>query len=425
MKLIFLLTLFVPLVARADLSWMPGNYGPPESFLDSKYFTPEIRVDTADHYSFNNPVDNTISGSSEVFRHNEVQLTQLGLGGDFNYRDVMVRVMTQFGMYSTATPRNDASTARGQWDLTDAYRYISEAYGGYHIDALHGINVEAGIFMSFIGLWSYYNFDNWTYQPSYVSSNTPWFFNGARVQIFTSDKLKIEPWLINGWQSYGKFSNAPGIGMQINWKPNDSLAVVGNQYYGSDTLGTPDRRRWHTDDSVMVKYYENQGQALSKAAMSLTLDAGCETGGGVDCNTQYFLGFMAYNRFWFDHDRYGFTLGGGAINNPGRYLVLIPPVNGSTASYSAPGNTFTENPGDTFMAWDFQVTGDYMPSRNVTFRLEFNHRAANVPYFAGSGGLTPPNGSGSYSNTAAPPAGWAPDLATSENRMTAALLVRL
>ena len=30
--------------------------------------------------------------------------------------------------------------------------------------------------MSYIGLFSYYNFDNWTYQPSYVSSNTPWFF---------------------------------------------------------------------------------------------------------------------------------------------------------------------------------------------------------------------------------------------------------
>ena len=43
---------------------------------------------------------------------------------------------------------------------------------------------DAGIFMSYVGLFSYYNFDNWAYQPSYVSSNTPWFFNGMRVQIF-------------------------------------------------------------------------------------------------------------------------------------------------------------------------------------------------------------------------------------------------
>src|SRR6266481_2042925 len=49
----------------------------------------------------------------------------------------------------------------------------------YDFNALHGINVDAGIFMSYIGLFSYYQFDNWAYQPSYVSSNTPWFFNGV------------------------------------------------------------------------------------------------------------------------------------------------------------------------------------------------------------------------------------------------------
>jgi hypothetical protein len=48
-------------------------------------------------------------------------------------------------------------------------------------------------------------------QPSYVSSNTPWFFSGVRVQIFTSDKLKIEPWLVNGWQAHGKLNQAPGV----------------------------------------------------------------------------------------------------------------------------------------------------------------------------------------------------------------------
>ena len=166
--------------------------------------------------------------------------------------------MTQFGMYSTTTPRNDASPARGQWDLADAYRYISEAYGGYHLNALDGINVQAGIFMSYIGLFSYYNFDNWAYQPSYVSSNTPWFFNGMRVQIYPSEHLKIEPWLINGWQSYGRFNSRPGIGGQILWRPNGWFSFVGNQYaLGEDALGVPGRVRYHTDDSIQVKYYEN------------------------------------------------------------------------------------------------------------------------------------------------------------------------
>ncbi|HWW85486.1 MAG TPA: outer membrane beta-barrel protein [Vicinamibacterales bacterium] len=414
--------------AFADFTWLTGNPRTKESPIDTKVFTGEFRVDDSFTDSFNHPQDDTIVGSSEVFRSGENQVTQLGIGGDFHYDNVIGRLMTQFGMYAQTTPRNDASPARGQWALDTAYRYISEAYGGYHFDKMNGINVEAGIFMSYIGLDSYYQFDNWTYQPSYVSSNTPWFFNGMRVQIFPSDKLKIEPWLINGWQSYGRFNTAPGIGGQVLWRPNGSVSILANNYWGADTLGIPDRKRIHTDDSIQWKYYDRPDAGIDKAAMTFTFDAGCEFGGGVRCGggdaatpSQYFIGFMTYQRFWFHRDLFAATIGGGAINNPGRYLVLLPPINGANAASGTP--YFTGNPGDPFKAWDMQLTFDYMPSQFITFRSEFNHRASNVPYFAGAGGVTPPGG-----NTGAPGSlvpGWAPDLAKSENRITFALLVKL
>src|SRR5690348_5551157 len=243
--------------AFADFTWLNGNARTKESPMDTKFFTPEIRADMDYNYSFNHPKDDTISGSSEVFRHGEVQVTQLGMGGDFHYDNVRARLMTQFGLYSQTTPRNDASPSRGQWNLDNAYRYISEAYGGYHFHALHGVNVDAGIFMSYIGLFSYYQFDNWAYQPSYVSSNTPWFFNGVRIQIFPTEHLKIEPWFTNGWQSYGRFNSRPGLGFQILWRPNGWLSVLGNQYaLGEDALNTPGRVRYHTDDSIQIKYYD-------------------------------------------------------------------------------------------------------------------------------------------------------------------------
>jgi len=413
--------------AFADFTWLTGNARTKDAPLDSKVFTGEFRVDTNYTFSFNHPQDDTISGSSEIFRSGEVQITQLGVGGDFHYENVRGRLMTQFGMYSQTTPRNDASPARGQWNLDSAYRYISEAYGGYHWDKLNGINVDAGIFMSYIGLDSYYQFDNWSYQPSYVSSNTPWFFNGVRIQIFPSDKLKIEPWIINGWQSYGRFNNAPGLGGQILWRPNRNLSIVLNNYWGKDVLGNPDRKRFHTDDSIQVKYYDQPDNAVSKAAFTFTFDAGCESGGGVVCSggddvtpSQFFLGFMAYIRFWFAHDRYALTLGGGAINNPGRYLVLLPPINGATAASGTP--YFTGNPGDQYKAWDASLTADYMPSQFVTFRLEGNYRQASVPYFTGEGGVTPPGGN--VAPLGSTVSGWAPDLRQSESRMTAALLVK-
>ncbi len=414
--------------AFADWTWLNGNPRTKTPAFDSKFFTPEIRADVDYVYDFNHPKDDTIGGSSEVFRSNEVQLTQLGVGGDFHYDNVRARLMTQFGMYSQTTPRNDASPSRGQWNLDNAYRYISEAYGGYHFDAMHGINVDAGIFMSYVGLFSYYNFDNWAYQPSYVSSNTPWFFNGVRVQFFPTDKLKIEPWFVNGWQAYGRFNNRPGFGGQILWRPTPWLSIHGNQYVlGADTLGNPGRIRYHTDDSVQVRYYNDPEGKFSKAAFSLTGDLGCEHGGGVSCTgnsaqgpKQSFVGFMAYNRLWFDKDRYAVTVGGGKINNPGRYLVLIPPINGATATSGTP--YFTANPGDPYKAWDMSSTFDYMPSQYITFRWEYNHRAANVPYFSGSGGVTPPGGNQGTPGSAVD--NWAPDLRKSENRLNFAILVK-
>jgi hypothetical protein len=414
--------------AFADWTWLNGNARTKEIPVDTKFFTPEVRFDVNYLYDYSHPIDHTLVGTTEGGRTNEFHLQHLGIGGDFHFDNVRGRVLTQLGTYAITQPRNDATPSRGQFDLNTAYRYLSEAYAGYHINKLHGINIDAGIFLSYIGLFSFYNFDNWAYQPSYVSSNTPWFFNGVRVQIFPTEKLKIEPWLINGWQSYGTANGRPGLGMQINYRPNGNISIISNNYgIGRDTIGAVHRTRWHTDDSLLVKYYDHPERFLDKMAFSLTGDMGCESGSGVNCfgNSanglkQSFLGAMLYDRFWFDKDRYAVTIGGGGMNNPGRYLVLLPPINGATAASGTP--YFTGNPGDPFKAWDATATFDYMPSQYITFRWEYNHRAANVPYFGGLGGVTPPGG-----NTGAPGSlvpGFVPDLRKRENRLNLAILVK-
>jgi hypothetical protein len=399
--------------AYADWTWLNGNPRNKDVVWDSKFFTPEIRMDVHYVMDLNHPKDDTMGGSTEIFRSNEIQVEQISFGGNFHWQNVQARILTMNGMFGVTTPRNDASAGRGQWDLRGAYKYVSEANAGYHFDVNHGLNIDAGIFVSYIGLFSYYNFDNWTYQPSYVSSNTPWFFNGLRIQWFPTDKLKIEPWIINGWQSYGRLGSKPGLGGQILYRPLPWLSFVFNNYgMGEDTLGNGDghfgRSRIHTDDSVEVKYYDHPEKFLDKMAFSLTGDLGCEYGGSgsfvsaqgrtinnnVNChhNTatsskQTFAGWMLYNRWWFKKDLYGITLGGGAMANPGRYLTLLPPINGADAITGSP--YFTQNPGDPYKAWDASLTFDWMPKQYITFRAEYGYRHANVPYWTGRGGITP------------------------------------
>jgi hypothetical protein len=399
--------------AFADWTWLNGNPRTKTPVWDSKFFTPEIRLDTNYILSANHPRDDSLGGSTETFRSDEIQIEQISFGGDFHWDNVRARILTMGGMFGVTTPRNDSSPGRGQWDLRGAYKYFSEAWGGYHFNVNHGLNFDAGIFVSYIGLFSYYNFDNWAYQPSYVSSNTPWFFNGIRIQWFPTDKLKIEPWIINGWQAYARNGSKPGLGGQILWRPKPWVSMVFNNYgMGQDTLGNGNgqfsRFRIHTDDSIEVKYYDRPENFLDKMAFSLTGDLGCEYGGplvpsigaqgqtvinNVNChhNTatsrkQTFAGWMAYNRFWFKKDVYAITVGGGAMDNPGRYLTLLPPINGADAISGSP--YFTQNPGDPYKAWDTSLTFNWMPREYITFVTEYGYRHANVGYWSGRGGIT-------------------------------------
>ena len=405
--------------AFGDFTWLNGNSRQHKALLDTPYFTGSFLLDVNYTVSDNLPKDHTVVGSTALTRDNEFTLAFLGFGGDFHYQHVRGRLLTQFGLRSTVVPRNDGSVNRGQFNLDTALRYVSEAYGGYHADVWNGINIDVGIFMSYIGLFSYDNFDNWAYQPSFTSDNTPWFFNGIRVQTFPSDKLKVEFWLINGWQTYGKFNETPGAGFQILWRPVEQFSVLTNDYFGFDTANKAGRIRVHSDNSAQYRYFNQPKSFVDRAAFSVTGDIGFEQGEGVTAfggsggPEQNFISGMAYHRVWFDNNLFGWTVGGGFIHNPGRYLVLLPT--------GAALQNFDTSPGTKFDGWDASTTFDWMPDEYQTWRLEFVHRSASIPYFAGHGGVTSPDG---YTTTPIP-AGWSPDQVKSENRIIAAFLLRL
>lgn len=420
-----------------DQTWENGSDRRDSSaFNKLKYFTPSVLMDVNYTYSFNNPNDNTVVGSTALARNNEFELSALHFGGDFNINNARARFMTQFGTRSIVVPRNDYSPYRGQYQLANVYRYLSEAYAGYHFNKMYGINVDFGMFMSYIGLNSYYQPENWEYQASYTSDNTPWFFNGMRVQIHPTKHLKIEPWIINGWQSYGKFNSMPGLGANITYM-NNNFKILTNDYFGTDAGGLPERKRFHSDNSMLVRYYANKASnGISQAAFSLTGDFGFEKGGGVNGlkdgdstqgPAQYFASCMFYNRIWFAKNKLAWTIGGGVMSNPGRYLVLYPtgqasplpnPANPSTTEGLYP---FSANPGDKFHAWDASTNISWMPNQSIEFRIEYVHREASVPYFAGPGGVTSPTG---FSWTPLP-ADWRPDLVKTENRVIFAVLFRI
>ena len=109
------------------------------------------------------------------------------------------------------------------------------------------------------------------------------------------------------------------------------------------------------------------------------------------------------------------------MTNPGRYLVLLPPINGATAFSGTP--YFTENPGDQFKAWDASVTFDYMPDQFTTFRVESITAKRTCRTSRARRGMTPPGGNTGPPGSMVP--GFTPDLRKTETRLNLALLVKL
>jgi opacity protein-like surface antigen len=222
------------------------------------------------------------------------------------------------------------------------------------------------------------------------------------------------------------------------------LSFLSNDYVGWDTQDNPGRMRFHSDNSAQVRYYNDPSNKIfHRAAFSLTADIGGEQGDGVtpfggkhsadptQCTTadpcqQQFLSWMLYNRLSFFDGHLAWTMGGGMMHNPGRYLVLGPTGNATPSGIGQPLNVpaatspFPLNQGTTFDAFDYSTGIQYMPNEQITYDLELNHRQSADPYFAGHGGVTSPDG---YTTTASP-AGWRPDLVKSDTRIIAALLVR-
>jgi hypothetical protein len=408
--------------AWGDFTWVQGNNRQTRSVLAGRYFSGGITMDMNYNYSFNRPIDHTNSGSTATFRSNELNISYIEAGGEvFEPRTGMrAKLMLQYGTRATGIPRNDNTPLRGQFDLYDALRYVTEAYVGIHLRRMHGVNIDVGMFKSYVGLNSYNNFENWNYQPSFTSDNTPWFFTGARVQLYPTDKLKLELWLINGWQTYAMFNEMPGMGYQLQWRPKEWVNIVSSSYVGWDTPNNAERMRFHTDNSVVIRYLERKGaKFIRRMAFTVTGDLGFENGGGVvpfggDSATpaQNFLSVMGYNRIWFGQKgKVALTMGGGYINNPGRYLTLLPTGNG----------VVTQNPGDPFSGWDASVGLQFMPNEHLTLGVEYVTRHTDTPYFSGRGGVTSPNG---WNAPIGSPGGYVADLVKNEDRLIFSGIVR-
>lgn len=425
-----------------NLTWINGQNRQKDFPLtfrknDEVVITGIAYLDTYYNYNFANPADNTQTISSTIGRHNEVTLNLASIGIESNYKNIIGRVWLQYGQMGSIVQDLDGSVYRGRNNGINNLKYFREGAAGYHFNKGYGINVEMGIFMSYVGLESYTTQENWNYQRSLVCELTPFYFSGIRLQLFPSKKIKQEVWLINGWQTYNSYSKSPGVGSSTYWRPNENLQLVANFYLGRDTdkpdtLGNQSNRiRFHHDNSVVGRYFEKAGaKAISQAALSVNTHYGCQSNDAaddqVDPSQNFMTGASLANRVWFYKNKLALTLRADYMTNQSvvngvnesPYLAFTPAVTGDK-----PNNydlALAQN--KKLELFQFTSTFDVMPNDYVTFRLEYVYRQSSIPYFTGHGGTTSASGWTNGPTTILP---WAADLRKTENRLTLAVNFRL
>jgi hypothetical protein len=426
-----------------DLTWINGQNRQKKFPLILKdndgesILTGVVYADTYYNFNLANPVDNTQTISATIGRHNEFTVNLASFGFESNYKNIIGRLWLQYGQMGSIINETDASVYRGRNTSINNLKYIREAAAGYHFNVWHGINVEMGIFMSYIGLESYVTQENWNYQRSMLCDFTPFYFSGARIQMFPTDKLKTEIWLLNGWQSYNSFSDGPGFGSSTYYRPNENLQLVANFYLGKDTQN-PDgegnqsqRIRFHHDNSIVARYYNNpESMGITQAAFSINSHYGFQSNNDdtdrVTASENFMAGSSLANRIWFNKNKLALTVRADYMTNQSvvnginvsPYLAFNPAVTGDVP------NNYEEaiTNGEKLKIFQFTTTFDIMPNDHVTFRIEYGYRNSSIPYFTGRRGTTSASG---WTNEPESNIPWAADLKKNEQRVTFSVNFRL
>jgi hypothetical protein len=401
-----------PPFGEFDFDWMNGNNTQPLSLLGMGPVTWSLYVDTYFAWQLREPIDHTIFPTTTAPRHDEISLNLAHLGVDVTGLDGPIgRLYLQYGSIVETIAGQDTTTTRGFYLTNRLLQYVQQAAAGWHFHWLHGTNAELGIFPSYVGLESYLPEENWSYTHAFVSDATPYYFFGLRAQVFPSARLKVELWIVNGWQTFGEWHEARAGGYLWNWRPLAWLSLVNSVYAGQEAQGDPASLRVYSDNNVQVRYWHrSDNRFLRSLAFTLVADVGYERRGNATSGP---IGGASLAHRWDWTERWKSTLRSDFLYDATQAISPRFPVG---AAYPWRGT----NP---FFAAGLTATLDYWPSPWLLMRVEYTHRIANQPLFTGPGGITGPGGL--LPMTPAAAATFSPDLRRTDDRVLFNLTLRL
>jgi len=407
-----------PPFGEYDFSWMNGTNRQPASLLTTGPLTWSLYVDAYYGWQFWAPVDHTVFPSTTAPRHNEIGFNLATLGVELNLDGPIGRIYLQYGSNVETDAGQDPTGARGFFLTAKAFQFIQQAAAGWHFHWLHGVNLEIGIFPSYVALESYLPQENWNYTHALMSDSTPYYFFGIRSQLYVTQRLKLELWLVNGWQTFGQWHEGRAGGYLLNWRPREWVSLTTAAYFGQEVQNDPGSVRIYFDSYAQLRYYKGKStRSIRSAAICFVIDAGYEKRTTPDWQPSgAIVGASVTHRVEWT-SKWATTLRGDLFWDPTQALIPKLPLG---SPYLLPTQAQNGVPAEPFLGGGITLTQDFIPSPWIVARLEYAHREANVPYFSGPGGITGPGGVAAQNfNT------FTPDLKKRDDRILFNVTLRL
>jgi hypothetical protein len=286
-------------------------------------------------------------------------LSNVALGASWDVQNVIGKVMLQFGptadMDYAFEPRLVGGTAANA-SSADLWRYLQQAQVGYRISAAHDLTLDAGIFLSPIGVEGLAVRDNWNFSRSNLFFGLPFYHTGARATLPVGRwTMTLGVW--NGWNSVVDGNAAKTVSFQGTYT-SDRLTWSAIYMGGNERpRDAPEGHPWRHTLDTWVTWHPRPWLSLQ-----------AHVDGGFERNllgTNAWAAGAAYARFRL-HPMLHLTARGDVFRE-------WPPEGTSSIFWPVP--------------WVASATGtlDLHPVQPLSVRLEVRHDRAGGDAFYGPG----------------------------------------
>jgi hypothetical protein len=255
-----------------------------------------------------------------------------------NYTSQHVRA--NFGLMAGTYPQYNLSAEQ------ELLRHVWQANVGLKLCRNKNLWLDAGILPSHIGFESPVGKSCDALTRSILAENTPSYEGGIKLG-YTSDNSKwfLSALVVNGWQRIARVNgnNSPAFGTQITFTPSAKATLNYSTFIGNDK----------PDTLKQMRYYHNL-YGIFHATDKFGITAGFDY-----CMEQKSNDSSGYNNLYSPvlilkyqfTDRFSITARGEFYSDKSGIIVATGTENG-------------------FQTFGFSLNADYIPAKNVVFRIE-------------------------------------------------------